>query len=105
MARFSIALSGLAALSSPAAAANYSAKLAAPAAQRIIANDIVWACGPDACQGSTLESRPLVLCQSLARRAGKVDSFFVDGRAFASAELDKCNAAVKSAPAKAMAAQ
>jgi hypothetical protein len=47
----------------------------------------------------------VVLCQSLAKRAGKVDSFLVDGRAFTPAELDKCNAAAKADSGKALAAQ
>lgn len=92
-------------VAAPAAAASYSAKLATPTSERIIARDIVWACGTDACQGSTQESRPVVLCQSLAKRAGKVDSFLVDGRALTDAELAKCNASAKAAPAKALAAQ
>jgi len=92
-------------IAAPAAAASYSAKLAAPTTERFIARDIVWACGADACQGSTQESRPAVLCQSLAKRAGKVDSFLVDGRAFTAAELDKCNASAKADPGKALAAQ
>ena len=60
-------------LAAPAAAASYSAKLASPATSKIIARDIVWNCGPAACQGATNESRPVVLCQSLAKRAGRVD--------------------------------
>ena len=98
-------LSSLAAFAAPAAAATYSAKLAAPTTQRIIARDISWACGADACQGATLESRPAVLCQSLAKRAGKVDSFLVDARAFSPSELDKCNAVAKPPSAQAIAAQ
>lgn len=100
---FTLAAAALAA--SPALAATYSAKPANPASGRIIARDIAWACGPAACQGSSEESRPAVLCQSLAKRAGKLDSFIVDGRAFSPAELDKCNAAAKAAPARALAAQ
>ena len=46
-----------------------------------------------------------MLCQSLARRAGKVDSFLADGHAFTAAELDKCNTAAKTDAAKALAAQ
>ena len=71
-----------------------------PDHERIIARDIVWNCGAGACQGATDESRPAVLCQSLARRAGKVDSFLADGRAFTPAELDKCNASAKTTPAR-----
>jgi hypothetical protein len=105
MLRSVLMLSALALIAGPAAAASYSAKLAVPTSERFIARDIVWACGADACQGSTQESRPAVLCQSLAKRAGKVDSFLVDGRAFTAAELDKCNASAKADPGKALAAQ
>ena len=90
---------------SPLSAATYSAKLAAPTSQRFITRDIVWTCGPDACQGATDESRPAVLCQSLAKRAGHIDSFSVDGRGFTAAELDRCNASAKVDKQKALAAQ
>ena len=33
-----------------------------------------------------------MLCQALAKRAGRLESFVVDGRAFGAAELAKCNA-------------
>jgi len=105
MLRSLLAVSALALAAAPATASTYSAKLAAPATQRIIARDIVWNCGAGACQGSTEESRPAVLCQSLARRGGKVDSFLADGRAFTPAELDKCNASAKAAGDKTLAAQ
>ena len=100
-----LTLCALALSAAPAAASTYSAKLAVPTTERIIARDIIWTCGADACQGATDESRPAVLCQSLARRAGKVGSFVADGRAFAPAELDKCNSAAKSDSGKALAAQ
>ncbi len=45
-----------------------------------------------------------MLCQSLAKRAGTVDSFLVDGRAFAAAELERCNASAKAAAGEALAA-
>ena len=105
MLRSFLTFSTLTLVAAPAAAANYSAKLATPTAQRIIAGDISWSCGTDACQGATLESRPIVLCEGLAKRAGKVDSFLVDGRAFTAAELDTCNAAAKHSDARALAAQ
>jgi len=105
MLRSILTLAALAALAVPATAASYSAKLATPTSGRIIARDISWACGTDACQGATQESRPAVLCEGLAKRAGKVDSFLVDGRAFGDAELAKCNASAKPEPNKALAAQ
>ena len=89
----------------PAAASTYSATLATPTSGRVIARDISWHCGADACRGATNESRPLVLCQSLAKRSGHVERFLVDGRAFTPAELERCNAFAKPAPNPALAAQ
>jgi hypothetical protein len=105
MVRFLAFSSLLVVVASPVTAASYTAKLAAPTTQRIIARDVTWQCGADACQGATAESRPVVLCESLAKHAGKVDSFLVDGRAFSEAELATCNAALKVPAAKALAAQ
>lgn len=83
-------------VAAPAVAATYSAKPAVqPEASRIIARDISWICGPAACQGSTAESRPAVLCQGLAKRAGQLTSFVANGRAFGDAELAKCNLSAK----------
>ena len=105
MLRSALAIAGLALVSAPAAAATYSATLAAPTSDRFIARDIVWTCGPAACQGATDESRPAVLCQSLAKRAGPVETFLVDGRAFSPTELERCNASAKAAPGLSRAAQ
>lgn len=105
MIRSSLAVCTLALLGAPAAAASYSATLATPTSGRFIASDIVWTCGPAACQGATQESRPAVLCQSLAKRAGLIDSFLIDGSALAAAELDRCNAAAKVRTPRAVAAQ
>lgn len=105
MLRSALLLSVLVLGAAPAAAATYSAKLAVPSSEKLIARDISWRCGADACQGATEDSRPLVLCQGLAKRAGKVASFLVDGRAFTSAELDRCNAVAKVRPTSSPAAQ
>ena len=96
---------GLVLATAPTAAANYSATLTKPATGRFITRDISWNCGPAACQGATEESRPTVLCQSLVKRAGRVETFLVDGRAFSSSELDRCNASAKSTPPEALASQ
>lgn len=101
-----IALFAIAAgLSTPAIASSYSASLAAPESSRIIAQDIVWNCGPAACQGATDNGRPVVLCQSLAKRAGRVDSFLVDGRALSADELAKCNTLARPAKDSPLAAR
>jgi len=101
-----VAFATLAALLLPAAAnaATYSAKPAVPgAATRIIARDISWSCGPAACQGATEYGRPVVLCQALARKVGRLESFVVDGQDLPEGELDKCNSTARAAPAQSLA--
>ena len=105
MLRPAFALTAVAMIAAPAGAATYSATLAKPANGHVVARDINWACGAAGCQGATAESRPAVLCQALAKKVGRVDSFTVDGRAFSEAELAKCNASVKADGGKALAAQ
>src|SRR5437868_9125697 len=105
MLRLILGFSAAALAVSPAVAATYSAKLAVPTTERFIARDITWNCGPAACQGATNESRPVVLCQSLAKRGGPIGSFLVDGRAMNAAELARCNASAKVKGPSALAAQ
>lgn len=105
MFRLMLVLSAAALAAAPAAAANYSAKLAGPAEGRIVARDINWACAGETCRGATQESRPSVLCEALAKRAGRIDAFLVDGQPLSTGELGKCNAAAKPAAGKAIAAQ
>jgi hypothetical protein len=105
MLRPALLLSAVAVLAAPAAAASYSARLAAPTSGHIVARDINWACGTGGCQGLTAESRPAVLCEALAKKGGKVEAFVVEGRAFSEAELARCNASVKAQGDKALAAQ
>ena len=105
MLRSALFLPLLAVLAAPAAASSYSAKLAHPAQGHIVAREINWACAGDSCQGATKESRPPVLCEALAKRAGRIESFLVDGRPFSGAELDKCNTGVKVGATSSAAAQ
>lgn len=105
MLRPTLMLSILSLGATAATASNYSANPAVPASGRFITRDIVWNCGPAACQGASDESRPLVLCQSLAKRAGRLDSFIADGRALSATELERCNASAKAAQASALASQ
>ena len=46
-----------------------------------------------------------MLCQALAKQAGRIESFAVDGRAIGEADLGKCNASAKAEPNKALAAK
>lgn len=91
-------------VAAPAAAATYTAKpVVQPETARIIARDISWNCGTATCLGRTQESRPAILCEGLAKRAGRLESFTADGRAFGQAELAKCNASAKAVTASAAA--
>ena len=92
------------AIAAPAAAANYAGKPSAPVGEaKFVGRDIVWTNSGGTFEGRTDESRPLVLCQSLAKRAGRLDSFTVNGKAMAEADLAKCNAAAPAASAPAVA--
>lgn len=98
-------LAAIAAISAPAAAANYTATLATPESGRIVARDINWTCSAEGCQGATAESRPAVLCQALAKQTGRIENFMVDGRALSEPELAKCNSAAKAGAPRKLAAQ
>lgn len=83
----------VAALTDSAAAATYFAEPTTAISGQMIVPDMRWNCGSAGCRGATLESRPVVLCESLAKRAGPIERFVVDGRDFGAAELARCNAA------------
>ena len=104
MFRSALTLAAVAMLAAPAAAANYSAKLANPSqAGRIAVSDVLWTCGEQGCNGSTKNSRALVLCQGLAKKAGRIEAFTVDGREIAAADLDRCNASARASTAQTVA--
>lgn len=105
MIRSTLFIIGIAAGFAPAAGSTYTATPAVPATGRFITRDIIWNCGAAACQGATDESRPVVLCESLAKRTGRIDSFIVDGRAFAPGELERCNASAKARPGQPLASK
>ena len=104
MFRSALTFASLAMLAAPAAAATYSAQLATPSqTSRIAVADLLWSCGEQACVGSTKTSRPLVLCQGLAKKAGRIDSFAVDGRAISETDLERCNASARESATPALA--
>lgn len=83
-------------LAGPAFAATYSAKPAtAPGTAKIIGKDISWTRDGDTYRGSTDASRPVILCQDLAKHAGRIDSFVADGKELSADQLAKCNTAAK----------
>jgi hypothetical protein len=99
-----IAFLAVLAVAAPASAATYTGKPAASVAEpKFVARDIVWNYAGGIYRGSTDESRPLVLCQGLAKQAGRLESFTVNGRAMTDADLAKCNSAAPAARAPALA--
>lgn len=82
------------AVSMPAAAAIYEARLAAPAPQpKFISSDRMWRCNGEACRaGGGATSAAAHICSRLAGRVGRLTGFSVDGRAFGAGGLDRCNA-------------
>jgi hypothetical protein len=103
MSRTIVLLAALA-IAAPASAATYAGKPVTPVSDgKFVARDIVWSNSDGIYQGSTAESRPLVLCQSLAKRTGRLESFTVDGKALADADLAKCNSAAPAGSTSAVA--
>ena len=87
-----VILAAAALFAAPAVAGTYTATPAAPASSaKVVARDIAWTYAGGAYTGRTAESRPLVLCQGLAKRVGRLNAFTADGRAFGPDELAKCN--------------
>ncbi|HEY0628070.1 MAG TPA: hypothetical protein VGD23_01960 [Sphingomicrobium sp.] len=90
-------------LAVPAFAGTYSAKPVAAPANKIMGKNISWACTGGTCRGSTEQSRPLLLCQDLAKRAGRLESFTADGQPLSTDQLAKCNGAAKNGATPALA--
>jgi hypothetical protein len=98
-----LALSAAALVATSAAAATYSASPVTPASGKFAARDLLWVCAGGTCSGSTLNSRPLVLCQGLAKQVGRLQSFSVDGRPLSDPELERCNASARTGKDQALA--
>ncbi|MEY4270569.1 MAG: hypothetical protein RLZZ58_1785 [Pseudomonadota bacterium] len=71
----------------------YSAELAAPSADaKLIVRGTVWKCEGATCVAGKAGSRPQIICATLVREVGRLNSFSVGGKAIEQAELDACNA-------------
>jgi hypothetical protein len=93
MTRIAALIAATALFAAPAVAGTYSAKpVAVPSQNKIIGKDVSWTFSAGSFHGSTDASRPQIICQDLAKRAGRLESFTADGQPLDSAELDKCNA-------------
>ena len=74
-----------------AGAPTLEASLSTPSQGRIITRSAAWNCGDNGCFTTSSESRPMVQCQLLAKEAGTLSRFAVDGIDFDADDLAKCN--------------
>ena len=93
---FSLALSVGAAAPAFAQGPHYRAELAAPTTSaQLVTRGLLWKCSGGGCVAGKSNSRPAIDCAALAREAGALRSFSVQGRALSAADLEKCNAKAK----------
>ena len=83
-----------AAVPAAAAPAWWSAGLAKPleSPRSAIVNSVMWKCAGDQCSAPAQDSRPLLVCQKVARKFGTVTRFVSPAGALSADELAKCNA-------------
>ena len=81
-------------LSATPALANYyrAEPAAAPSRVRFAARDNAWTCAGAACVSARSAARPTIVCATLAREVGRLNSFSVEGRPFTAEQLEACNA-------------
>ncbi len=73
-------------------AAFYHAELVVPATEaRTIASGLLWNCSDNACTANKGTSRPVIVCQRLAKEVGTISAFVANGKAIDAAELARCN--------------
>jgi hypothetical protein len=92
----------------PVQAQTVSYYVAVPAAQAtkatLITRSTPWVLRGNAYLAARAPERTLVLCQTLARSVGKLQSFTAGGTPLDAETLDKCNTRARAMPATAMAA-
>ena len=93
----SLAGLGVSAPATAAGGAYYQAQLATPtASDRVISKRIVWNCDADNCVATQKSpSRDHIVCTSLVKQVGALESFSVRGEAMSADKLALCNAAAK----------
>lgn len=70
----------------------YRAELSAPPAKaRFVASDLAWNCNGSTCTAIKGTKRPAKVCAAVAKEAGAVVAFHVDGAELDAATLAKCN--------------
>jgi hypothetical protein len=73
-------------------AAFYVAELATPAAERTnVIGGLAWHCKDTTCTAAKGRSRPVVVCQRVARELGEVTGFTAKGETLPAEDLARCN--------------
>lgn len=85
----------IASLATPAFAAAYQAAPVAKPDAKVVARDVFWRCDDSQCRAKDADSRPATVCAQLVKKVGRLNSFSVNGAAFAAAALEKCNASAR----------
>ena len=77
-----------------AGSTGYSVKLVTPlsAPRSEIVGDVLWKCAGDHCLAADAGSRPVVMCQRVARKFGEVAEFRSTMGDLKAEDLAKCNA-------------
>lgn len=90
---FAGAVIALSPVQAVAAGSGYSATLAAalPAPKAEIVNGVLWKCAGVACAAPDQGSRPVLVCQKVARKFGEVARFAGPDGELAAEDLAKCN--------------
>lgn len=93
-------ISATAATAAPATGA-YAAKPAAAAAGRMVIRDTIWQCGDAGCASAMQsKSRAALVCSSLVKEVGALNSFRAGDTEFDADALAKCNARASTSSAQ-----
>lgn len=94
MLRISLVSASLMMAAPALASSHYHAQPAVPpAATKIVVRDTIWSCGDGGCAAAARSSsRPLIVCETLVKQVGALQSFTVAGQALSPQQLEKCNA-------------
>lgn len=62
----------------------------------VVIDDVLWTCKDQSCSTGHAGSKPLILCEKIARRIGRLTSFAVGTVPFDDDALAKCNMHARS---------
>jgi len=78
----------------PGTPAGHSATLESPvSADNLTAHGLLWRCAGAQCVATASNSRPVVVCQALAREAGPMIAFSAGGELLSAEQMARCNSA------------